>query len=202
MIIDDIVNELDKFITKYKETKTNADKGQSLRSNVKQALSEKGVQGTDSLDDTAIVESIKSLSTGSTWSNSNYQSLIDSISTQNIFRKKNASELEPIGNIEEAFEVVEENSVKIYSLYAIENVKIGEGAYKNRVTQTSSSDSHQLSLETIRSCGNVTFNSLTLSVTPQEAENINGEVVIKYTTNGQEHSVTMPIKDLKKTLTQ
>lgn len=72
MIIDDIINELDKFIAKYKETKTNAEKGQSLRSNVKQALSEKGVQGTDSLEDSAIVESIKSLSTGGTSASTNF----------------------------------------------------------------------------------------------------------------------------------
>ena len=62
MIVEDIVNELDKFIAKYKENKTTAEQGQSLRTKVKEALAGKGVQNTDSLDDNAVVESIKSLS--------------------------------------------------------------------------------------------------------------------------------------------
>lgn len=62
MIVEDIVNELDKFIVKYKENKTTAEQGQSLRTKVKEALAGKGVQNTDFLDDNAVVESIKSLS--------------------------------------------------------------------------------------------------------------------------------------------
>ena len=62
MIVEDIVNELDKFIAKYKENKTTAEQGQSLRTKVKEALAGKGVQNTDSLDDSAIIEAVKSLS--------------------------------------------------------------------------------------------------------------------------------------------
>lgn len=62
MIIEEIINELDKFITKYKERKDVAEKGASLRNNIKQALTEKGIQGVDTLDDSAIVERIKTLS--------------------------------------------------------------------------------------------------------------------------------------------
>ena len=62
MIIEEIINELDKFITKYKERKDVAEKGASLRNNIKQALTEKGIQGVDALDDSAIVERIKTLS--------------------------------------------------------------------------------------------------------------------------------------------
>ena len=62
MVIEEIINELDKFITKYKERKDGAEKGISLRNNIKQALTEKGVQGADTLDDSSIVERIKTLS--------------------------------------------------------------------------------------------------------------------------------------------
>ena len=62
MVIEEIINELDKFIAKYKERKDVAEKGDSLRNNIKQALTEKGIQGVDTLDDSAIVERIKTLS--------------------------------------------------------------------------------------------------------------------------------------------
>ena len=67
MVIEEIINELDKFIAKYKERKDGAEKGASLRNNIKQALTEKGIQGADTLDDSAIVERIKTLpSSGNT----------------------------------------------------------------------------------------------------------------------------------------
>ena len=67
MVIEEIINELDKFIAKYKERKDVAEKGDSLRNNIKQALTEKGIQGADTLDDSAIVERIKTLpSSGNT----------------------------------------------------------------------------------------------------------------------------------------
>ena len=196
MIIDDIVNELDRFITKYKSLKTDNQSLTQFKTDVKTALNSKGIISTT--EDTEVVSSINNYNPPSGGANSNYQSLVDNLSAENIFKKKNASEMESIGKVEESFEVIGDNNVKIYSIYAIENIKIGDGVYKNRVTQTSSSASYPLSLSNIKDCGNVTYNSLNLSVTPQEAENINGEVGIKYTVKGQEHSVTMPIKDLKK----
>lgn len=71
MVIEDIINELDKFISKYKENKSNAEKGNTLRSNIKQALSSKGVQGADALDDNAIVEAVKTSSASSTGGGNN-----------------------------------------------------------------------------------------------------------------------------------
>ena len=67
MVIEEIISELDTFITKYKERKDSAEKGISLRNNIKQALTEKGIQGANALDDSAIVERIKTLpSSGNT----------------------------------------------------------------------------------------------------------------------------------------
>lgn len=62
MVIEEIINELDKFITKYKERKSSEEKGISLRNNIKQALIEKGIQGANTLDDSDIVKRIKTLS--------------------------------------------------------------------------------------------------------------------------------------------
>jgi len=195
MIIDDIVNELDKFITKYKTLKSDNQTLTQFKTEVKTALNSKGIITTT--EDSEVVNSINSYNPPS-GASSNYRSLIYDLSNHNIFRQKNADEMEAVGNVKDTFEVVSENSVKIYSLYDIQNVKIAEGQYKSRVEQTPLSSSVSLSADYSTECGNITYNTLTLIVPPKEADNINGEVVIKYTTNGQEHSVTMPIKDLKK----
>ena len=71
MVIEEIISELDKFISKYKENKSNAEKGNVLRTSIKQALTSKGVQGADSLDDNAIVEAVKSSSAPSTGGGTN-----------------------------------------------------------------------------------------------------------------------------------
>lgn len=71
MVIEEIISELDKFISKYKENKSNAEKGNVLRTSIKQALSSKGVQGADALDDNAIVEAVKSSSAPSTGGGTN-----------------------------------------------------------------------------------------------------------------------------------
>lgn len=198
MIIDDIVNELGRFITKYKGLKTDNQNLTQFKTDVKTALNSKGIITTT--EDSEVVNSINSYNPPS-GASPNYRSLIHDLSNHNIFRQKNADEMEAVGKVKDTFEVVSENNVKIYSLYDIQNVKIAEGQYKSRVEQTPFSASVSLSVDYSAECGNVTYNTLALFVQPKEADNINGEVVIKYTTNGQEHSVTMPIKDLKKTLT-
>ena len=195
MIIDDIVNELDRFITKYKSLKTDNQSLTQFKTDVKTALNSKGIITTT--EDSEVVNSINSYNPPS-GASPNYRSLIYDLSNHNIFRQKNADEMEAVGKVKDTFEVVSENSVKIYSLYDIQNVKIAEGQYKSRVEQTPLSSSVSLSADYSTECGNVTYNTLTLNVQPKEADNINGEVVIKYTTNGQEHSATMPIKDFKK----
>lgn len=195
MIIDDIVNELDRFITTYKGLKTDNQNLTQFKTDVKTALNSKGIITTT--EDSEVVNSINRYNPPS-GASPNYRSLIYDLSNHNIFRQKNADEMEAVGKVKDTFEVVSENNVKIYSLYDIQNVKIAEGQYKSRVEQTPFSASVSLSADYSTECGNVTYNTLTLIVQPKEADNINGEVVIKYTTNGQEHSVTMPIKDFKK----
>lgn len=127
---------------------------------------------------------------------SDYKKLMDNLSKYNVFRKGNDNRLSAIGTVKEKHEVVMDNSVTIYSLYNIENVRISDGQYKNRVKQITSNKSYQLTADG-QNCGNVSYFTLALSVTPQEADNPNGSVNITYTTNGQDYTVTMPIKDNK-----
>lgn len=127
---------------------------------------------------------------------SDYKRLMDNLSQYNVFRKGDDNRLSAIGTVKERHEVVIDNSVTIYSLYKIENVRISDGQYKNRVKQIVSNKSYQLTADG-QNCGNVSYFTLALSVTPQEADNPNGSVNITYTTNGQDYTVTMPIKDNK-----
>lgn len=131
---------------------------------------------------------------------SDYKKLMDNLSQYNVFRKGDDNRLSAIGTVKEKHEVVIDNSVTIYSLYNIENVRIGDGQYKNRIKQIASNKSYQLTADG-QDCGNVSYYKLVLSVTPQEAENPNGSVNITYTVNGAEHTVTMPIKDIAKAVT-
>lgn len=128
----------------------------------------------------------------------NAQSLVNNLSTQNVFRKKNDNEVEAVGHIKETFEIINDNDVTIYSLYPIENIKIADGKYKDRVVQTPLSTSYTLNVDN-NECGNVTYNTVRLSVQPIEARNINGAVAVEYTVNNQEKSITMAIKDIPKT---
>lgn len=127
---------------------------------------------------------------------SDYKKLMDNLSQYNVFRKGDDNRLSAIGTVKERHEVVIDNSVTIYSLYNIGNVRISDGPYKNRVKQIVSNKSYQLTADG-QNCGNVSYFTLALSVTPQEADNPNGFVNITYTTNGQDYTVTMPIKDNK-----
>lgn len=128
---------------------------------------------------------------------SDYKKLMDNLSQYNVFRKGDDNRLSAIGTVKEKHEVVTDNSVTIYSLYNIENVRVGDGQYKNRVKQTASNGPYQLTADG-QDCGNVSYHKLVLSVTPQEADNPNGSVNITYTTNGTDYTVTMPIKDIAK----
>lgn len=127
---------------------------------------------------------------------SDYKKLMDNLSQYNVFRKGDDNRLSAIGTVKERHEVVIDNSVTIYSLYNIENVRISDGQYKNRVKQIASNKSYRLTADG-QDCGNISYSTLALSVTPQEADNPNGSVNITYTTNGQDYTVTMPIKDNK-----
>lgn len=209
MIVEDIVNELDKFITKYKTLKSDNQTLQTsnqtlesdkqaltqFKSDVKTALSSKGII-SNTTEDSEVVNSINNYNPP-TGVSSNYQSLIDSLSISNVFKKTNASRMDSVGRVTETFVTKGVNNVKIYSLYTIENVKIADGQYKNRITQTPKSSSYTLTADG-ENCGIINYNTLTLSILPQEAENINGEVEIKYTANGQEYSVKMVVQDIKK----
>lgn len=128
---------------------------------------------------------------------SDYKKLMDNLSQYNVFRKGDDNRLSAIGTVKERHEVVIDNSVTIYSLYNIENVRISDGQYKNRVKQIASNKSYQLTADG-QNCGNVNYFTLALSVTPQEADNPDGSVNITYTTNGTDYTVAMPIKDIQK----
>lgn len=127
---------------------------------------------------------------------SDYKKLMDNLSQYNVFRKGDDNRLSAIGTVKEKHEVVADNSVTIYSLYAIDNIRVADGQYKSRVKQTVSNKTYQLTADG-QDCGNVSYYKLNLGVTPQEADNPNGSVLITYTTNGQDYTVTMPIKDNK-----
>lgn len=156
------------------------------------AIREKGVSSSGRFSNFA--SEINSIQAGI--GGSDYKKLMDNLSQYNVFRKGNDNRLSAIGTVKERHEVVIDNSVTIYSLYNIENVRISDGQYKNRVKQITSNKSYQLTADG-QNCGNVSYFTLALSVTPQEADNPNGSVNITYTTNGRDYTVTMPIKDNK-----
>lgn len=131
---------------------------------------------------------------------SDYKKIMDNLSQYNVFRKGDYNRLSAIGTVKEKHEVVTDNSVTVYSLYNIENVRVGDGQYKNRVKQITSNKIYQLTADG-QDCGNVSYHTLVLSVTPQEADNPNGSVNITYTTNGADYTVSMPIKDIAKQVT-
>lgn len=131
---------------------------------------------------------------------SDYKKLMDNLSQYNVFRKGDDNRLSAIGTVKERNEVVTDNKVTIYSLYAIDNIRVADGQYKSRVKQTASNKTYQLTADG-QDCGNVNYHALALSVTPQEADNPNGSVNITYTTNGADYTVSMPIKDIAKQAT-
>ena len=140
----------------------------------------------------SFVNEINAIQTGS--GSSDYQYLVSNLREKNIFKQKNRNEMEPVGLLKDTFEKVETNRVTIYSLYDIENVEIADGQYKARVNKAPFKPNFNLMVDG-NSAGIITWNTLTLSINPQESENPNGSVVIKYTTNGKEHSVTMTVQD-------
>lgn len=156
------------------------------------AIREKGVSSSGRFS--SFASEIKSIQAGP--SGRQYQNLLNSLGTNNIFRKGKNDDIEGVGKIDEAFEVVSDNSAVVYSLYDITNVKIADGPYKDRITQQSDRVTRPIDVDyTTR--GNINYQRLTLSITPIEADSTNGSVNITYTANGKEHTVTMPIKDNK-----
>lgn len=156
------------------------------------AIREKGVSSSGRFS--SFASEIKSIQAGP--SGKQYQNLLNSLGTNNIFRKGSNNDINGVGKIDEAFEVVSDNSAVVYSLYDITNVKIADGPYKDRITQQSDRVTRPIDVDyTTR--GHINYQRLTLRITPIEADNTNGSVNITYTTNGQEHTVTMPIKDNK-----
>lgn len=140
----------------------------------------------------SFVNEINAIQTGS--GSGDYQYLVSNLNKNNIFKQKNKNEMEPVGLLKDTFEKIETNRVTIYSLYDIENVKVAEGSYKARVNKTPFKPNFKLMVDG-NAVGLLAWNTLTLSIIPKESENPNGSVVIKYTTNGKEYSVTMPVKD-------
>lgn len=139
-------------------------------------------------------DEIKSIQGGST--GAAYKRIIDNISKYNIFKKNSNNELAAIGRVQGRFEVANTNNLIIYSLYNIENVKIQDGVYKNRIKQKSNSRSYGLKLDG-NDCGIINYYTLELSISPIEAEIVNGDVQINYTINGEEYITVMQIQDLR-----
>lgn len=160
------------------------------------AIREKGVSSSGRFSNFA--SEIKSIQAG--LSGKQYQNLLNSLGTNNIFRKGSNNDIEGVGKIDETFEVVSDNNVVIYSLYDITNVTIADGPYKSRITQQSTHVTRPIDVD-YHNRGHINYQRLTLSITPIEADNPNGSVNITYTVNGTEHTVTMPIKDIQKTVT-
>lgn len=123
------------------------------------------------------------------------QDYLDNLDTGNIFIKNNQNTLEPVGNIGETHEDIKDNVVNVYSLYDINNVQIVDGPYKNRIDYNINQHIFSVMVNN-QEFGHVPYTVLSASITPQLAENTDGNVVIKYTTKGQEHTLTMPIKDI------
>ena len=154
------------------------------------AIREKGISSAGRFSNFA--SEIKSIQAGP--SGRQYQNLLDNLSNNNIFRKGRDNTIEAVGKVDDSFEIVKDNNVEIYSLYTIENVNIADGPYKSRIRQIADNINRPISID-YQTRGYVNYQRLTLSVTPIEANNINGTVAIKYTTNGQEHTVVMQIQD-------
>lgn len=140
----------------------------------------------------SFVNEINAIQTGS--GSGDYQYLVSNLNKNNIFKQKNRNEMEPVGLLKDTFEKVETNRVIIYSLYDIENVKVADGLYKARVNKSPFKSNFNLMVDG-NPAGLLSWNTLTLGIVPKESENPNGSVVIKYTTNGKEYSVTMPVQD-------
>lgn len=156
------------------------------------AIREKGISSAGRFSNFA--SEIKSIQAGP--SGKQYQNLLNSLGTTNIFRKGKNDDMEGVGKIDVAFEVVSDNSAVIYSLYDITNVKIADGPYKGRITQQADKVTRPIDVD-YQTRGHINYQRLALSITPIEADNTSGSVNITYTTNGQEHTVTIPIKDNK-----
>lgn len=123
------------------------------------------------------------------------QDYLDNLDIGNIFIKNNQNTLQPVGNISETHEDIKDNVVNVYSLYDINNVQIADGPYKDRIDYNTQQRIFSVMVNN-QEFGHVPYTVLSASITPQLAENTDGNVVIKYTTKGQEHTLTMPIKDM------
>ena len=123
------------------------------------------------------------------------QDYLDNLDIGNIFIKNNQNTLQPVGNISATHEDIKDNVVNVYSLYDINNVQIADGPYKDRIEYNTNTRTFSVMVNN-QEFGHVPYTVLSASITPQPAENTDGNVVIKYTTKGQEHTLTMPIKDM------
>lgn len=192
MIIEDIVNELDKFITKYKGLKNDNQSLTQFKSDVKTALKNKGIINTN--EDSEVVQSVTNYNPPSGSSNADYQELIRGIDRANVF-KLSEGKLVPTGKIMPLIEDIKTNSVKIYSLQDITDVRLKSDTYKSRINYTITSESKNLTVGQT-DYGSVTYNVLNVGIVPIEAEVTNNETTITYSCGGEDKTVTMPIQDI------
>ncbi len=124
----------------------------------------------------------------------NIKKLIQKIEEKNIFKASN-NELIGVGKINPVIEEVNTNSVKVYSIHDISNVRFKDDTYKSRINHSITTEGEALLFKGSILLGDVTMNVLNVNITPTESEVINGSTTITYSCNGTDNTITMPILD-------
>lgn len=165
---------------------------ENTKNSITEAIKSKGVNSQGRFS--TFESEIRSIPTNSGGSNTDYQELIRRIDMGNVF-KLSGGKLVSTGKIKPLIEDIKTNSVKIYSLQDITNVRLNSDTYKPRINYTITEESKNLTVGQI-DYGDVTYKVLSAKITPIEAEVTNNETTITYSCGGEDKTVNMPIKDL------
>lgn len=163
------------------------------KNSITEAIKSKGVNSQGRFS--SFESEIRSIPTNTGSSNEEYQALVRGIDTGNVF-KLSGGKLVPIGKIKSLIEDIKNNSVKIYSIQDITNVRLKSDNYKSRINYTITEESRNLTVGQIN-YGDVTYKVLSVEITPIAAEVTNNETTITYSCGGEDKTVTMPILDKK-----
>ena len=164
---------------------------ENTKNSITEAIKSKGVTSQGRFS--TFESEIRSIPTSTGGSNEDYQKLVRNIKTENVFKLAN-DKLVSTGSINNLIEDIKTNSVKIYSLQDITNVRLKSDTYKSRINHIITKESKQLSLGLLY-YGVVEFNVLSIDITPIEAEVTTGETTITYSCGGEDKTVNMPIQD-------
>lgn len=163
------------------------------KNSITEAIKSKGVNSQGRFS--SFESEIRSIPTSTGGSNEEYQALIKGIDNGNVF-KLSGGRLVPIGKINSLIEDIKDNSVKIYSIQDITNVRLKSDNYKSRINYTITEESRNLTVNQ-KNYGDVIYKVLNVEITPIEAEVTNNETTITYSCGGIDKTVTMPIRDKK-----